>query len=346
MRAWGRAVLGTFSRAAVRPVCPCLPGLRHPVAVAAWHLSLCRGCGRRRASLACLVALHCCAAPRPVRSLSVLPSAFRSPWCLPHAGRLRGAPGGRPRTGLIVPAAGPCQAMGAGLALRHTHSGPRDGVVPGGSLRLRSLAACATVVWRVWTRSLMRLVSRTVRLSTGDSASAPGLFRVDAGTSPFGSEDNTPGSRACMLVRALLAQVGQAGLPRGFWCASAFLWLFCPSALSGPLQAGVARASVVRLVFFFRFHARSFPFLPTSRLAPPLSPAFCALRPWPPWALALFVCSYPPPRPPPLFFCLCLFLPLSSHLPSRAPAVSGFSCFPALGALGLGALRLLVPPLP
>ena len=39
-----------------------------------------------------------------------------------------------------------------------------------------------------------------------------------------------------------------------------------------------------------------------------------------------------------------LFLPLSAHVPSGVPAVSGFLCFP-LGALGLGALRLLLPPL-
>ena len=63
--------------------CARFPGLRHPVAVVAWHLSSCRGCGRRRASLACLMAPRWCAAPRPVPSLSVLRSAFPSPWCLP-----------------------------------------------------------------------------------------------------------------------------------------------------------------------------------------------------------------------------------------------------------------------
>ena len=46
--------------------CARFPGLRHPAAVAAWHLSVCRGCGRRRASLACLVAPR--GAPRLVRS--------------------------------------------------------------------------------------------------------------------------------------------------------------------------------------------------------------------------------------------------------------------------------------
>ena len=63
--------------------CARLPGSRHPVAVVAWHLSSCCGCGRRRASLACLVAPRLCAAPRPVWSLSMLRSAFLSLWCLP-----------------------------------------------------------------------------------------------------------------------------------------------------------------------------------------------------------------------------------------------------------------------
>ena len=57
-------------------------GLRHPVAVVAWHLPLCLGCGLRRASPAYLVAPRWCTAPRPVRSLSVLLSAFPTPWCL------------------------------------------------------------------------------------------------------------------------------------------------------------------------------------------------------------------------------------------------------------------------
>ena len=65
--------------------CARFPGLRHPVAVVAWHLSSCLGCGRWSASLACLVAPRWCAAPRPVRSLSVLRSAFPSPWCLSPA---------------------------------------------------------------------------------------------------------------------------------------------------------------------------------------------------------------------------------------------------------------------
>ena len=41
---------------------PC-PGLRHPLAVVAWHLPVCLGYGRRLASLACLLAPCWCAAP-------------------------------------------------------------------------------------------------------------------------------------------------------------------------------------------------------------------------------------------------------------------------------------------
>ena len=103
-----------------------------------------------------------------------------TPWAVAPSftGWLPGARGGPPRTGLIVPAAGPCRGKGAGLAPRPTRFGPRDGVVPGGSPRLRSWAECTSVVWRLWTRSLTRPVSRTVPLLTGDSAGAPGLFCV------------------------------------------------------------------------------------------------------------------------------------------------------------------------
>ena len=62
--------------------CACCPGFRHPPAVVAWHLPLCFSCGLRRASLACLVAPRWCAAPCPVRWLSVLRLAFPTPWCL------------------------------------------------------------------------------------------------------------------------------------------------------------------------------------------------------------------------------------------------------------------------
>ena len=147
----------------------------------AWHLFLCRGSVRVvRAARVCgtwwplLLGTCPCALivaggvplwrarwPHWVRRASSGPVALRAPVGFPDAmvpfpvpgacapgftGWLRGARGGRPRTGLIVPAAGPRQGRGAGLAPRRTCSGLRDGVVPGGSLRRRSWAVCAAVV--------------------------------------------------------------------------------------------------------------------------------------------------------------------------------------------------------
>ena len=69
-------------------LCGCGAGsqdLRHPAAVVARHLVLCRGCDRRRASVVCLLARRWCPAPSPVRSLSVLWYAFPSPWRLSPA---------------------------------------------------------------------------------------------------------------------------------------------------------------------------------------------------------------------------------------------------------------------
>ena len=161
-----------------------LPGAHTSVRTAAgvdWHLSSYVGslrvvraprvCGTRRPSLlgTCPCALVVAGGvplwraswPRVVRRASSGPVAlgalvgfpdavvpFPTPGaCAPgFTGWLGGARGGRPRTGLIVPAAGPRRGRGAGLAPRRTLSGPRDGVVPGGSLWRRSWAACAAVV--------------------------------------------------------------------------------------------------------------------------------------------------------------------------------------------------------
>ena len=147
----------------------------------AWHLFLWRGslhvvralrvCGTRRPSLlgTCPCALVVVGGvplwraswPRVVHRASSGQVALGAPvgflvavvpFPIPRAcapgftGRVRGARGGRPRTGLFVPAAGPRRGGGAGLAPRCTRSGPRDGVVPGGSLRRWSRAACAAVV--------------------------------------------------------------------------------------------------------------------------------------------------------------------------------------------------------
>ena len=108
--------------------------------------------------------------------------------------------------------------------------------------------------WRVWTWSLTRLVSCTVCCSTGDSAGAPGLFRVDADTSPCGSEDATAGSRACVRVLALFGRVGRAGLPGAFWCSSTFPLAALSFCFAWPPQVwGCPRPGPLLLFCFFLF---------------------------------------------------------------------------------------------
>ena len=145
--------------------------------------------------------------------------------------------------------------------------------------------------WRVWTWSLTRPVSRTVRHSTGDSVSAPGLFPVDDDTSPCGSKDATPGSRAWVRVLLPPGRVRRAGLPGAFWCASPFLWPFCPPALLGPLRAWVDPSCwcvcLPSVVFLFR--------RPCCSLLSPVS-GFGRPGPW--------RCL----PPPPLFFFYSAFL--------------------------------------
>ena len=178
-------------------------------------------------------------------------------------------------------------------------------------VRLASVLGCVRCsVWRVWTRPLTRLVSRTARLSTGNSAGAPGLFRVDADTAPFGSEDATPGSRACVRIRAFLAGSGGPAS----WARSGAPHPFLSPLLLLSLSARPLRAGVALLVLFLGFF-----FLPTC--APPLSAAFPVLRPWVPWALAF--CGTSPPllcfscffsfffSLPPACFFFRVFLPFS-----------------------------------
>ena len=319
----GPAVLGTLScAAACRVLCAppgfVAPGRRcgfAPVFLPWLWLAAClsgvpRGPALVRRSSSGLVALGALVG-FPV---AVVPSPTPGAVAPGFTGWLRGACGGRPRTGLIVLAAGPCRGKGAGHAPRRTRSGPRDGVVPGGSLRLRSWAACAAVVWCVWTPSLTRPVSCTVRLATGDSASAPVLFGVDADTALFGLEDATHGSPACVRVRALLGRVGRAGLLGVFWFASPFSWpLLVRSLLVRPPPGWGCPVCGCCWVFFLFL----FPFPPL--VAPPLCPAFHVFQPRVPWAFA----SCPPPffffSLPPLCAPCCLLLCVSSGLGCPGP---------------------------
>ena len=107
----------------------------------------------------------------------------------------------------------------------------------------------------------------------------------------------TPGSRACVRVRAFLAGSGgpasqaRSGAPHSF--LSPFLLL---SLSARPPPGWNCPACVVSGVF---------PFLPSC--APPLSPAFPVCRPWMPWALAS--CGPSPPSSLFLLFFSFFFLP-------------------------------------
>ena len=339
-----------------------------------WHLLPCRGsfcvvrasrvCGTRWPlwlgiclvpslwPAACLSGVPC--GPALVRLASSGPVALGAPVGFPVAvvpsptpravapgftGWLRGARGGRPRTGLIVPAAGPCRGKGAGRAPRRTRWGPRDGVVPGRSLPVGSWAACAAVVRRVWTWSLTRPVSRTVRRSTVDSAGAPGLFRMDADTSPFASEDATPGSRVC--VCGCSSWPDRACRPPGrvvvrltFSCGRSG----CASCLLGSLRAWVALFEVV--VWFCPFFSLFF-FL----FAVLLSPAFRVFRPGVPWAWA----SSGPPLPSPFFFLRLLSLAFRGSQPGVAWALAlcGPPAWPfSLPFFSFSIFFFFPPPLP
>ena len=338
--AWPRLPFGVAPRPWLCGSGARCPGSRHLAAVVAWHLSPCRGCGRRRASLACLVAPR--GAPRLVRS-------GRSR-CSGRISRRRGAlphPGGfRPRIywaaarGTRRPAENRAHCACRWPPLRQG-SWARSASDPFGAPRWgcpwrvppASVLGCVRCAgWRVWSRSLMRPVSRTVRLSTGDSAGAPGLFRVDADTSPCELEDATPGSRACVRVLVRAGRVGRAGLPGAFWCASPFpqaALLFCsaPSGLGLPLLRffGSLPPPPPPRLFFSCCSALRAPLVSFFLWFP--APSALGLG-------ALFL--FPPPLPACVFFSSC------------APVVSGFLLFPAPAALGLGALCCLFcwPPAP
>ena len=277
-----------------------------------------------------------CAAPRPVWSLSVLRSAFPTPWCLspsrrlPPPALLGGCAGyaeaGR-EPGSLCPPLATAEAGDWARSASYPFGAPRRGcpwrVAPASVL---GCVRCGG--WRVRTQSLTRPVSRAVCRSTGDSVGAPGLFRVDANTSPCKSEDATPGSRACLHVLVLPGRVGQAGLPGAFWCASPFplaALSFCFAR--PPPGCGCPFPVPLFASFFFFFLVVLFPMC--------ASVVSCSVWFLAPCALglgALFFFQSPSPR--------FVFFFLSSR-PLCALVVSGFLWFPAQGALGLRAVCCL-----
>ena len=333
VRSWGPAVLGTLSHAAVRRVLCALPGFAAPggrfglapVLVpwlwpAACLSGVPRGPALVRRSSSGLVALGA-----PVGfPVALVPSPTPGAVAPGFTGWLRAARGGRPRTGLIAPAAGPCRGKGAGRAPRRTRSGPRDEVVPRGSLRLRSWAACAAVVRRVWTRSLTRPVSRSVCLMAGDSAVHRGRFLWTPTPPLLGRRTPRQGPAPC--VCACSSWPGRAGRPPGrVLGASPFLLavLGVPFASSAPSGQELPRWWLLLGFFFFPFP-----------LPPPLLRPRCVLLCvfsgpgclWP-WRLGA----------PPIFF----FPPPP---PSVCPSCLLFFVFSGLGCLGPRALVAHPPP--
>ena len=306
------AVLGRGGPASPVPrfvvCCARFPGSRHPVAVVAWHLCSCRGCGRRRASLACFLAPRWCAAPGPVRSLSVLCSVSRRRGALPHTRgclpRLywvaaRGT--WRPAENRALCACRwllPRQGRWASSA-SYLFRAPRWGcpwrVPPAsvlGCMRCAGLACVDPI-----TDGSGFLYRPSFDGGLGRCAGAVScrrrhlLFRVGG---------RPPRPRACARVCAFLAGLSKPASWARFGAPDLFLWPFLVPSLS----AGLLRAGVALLVVFSCF-------LPL--LCPP-----CVL---------CFVC--PPPHS-----CGFFLVPLFC-----APLVSGVPCFLALGAFSLGGPR-------
>ena len=302
-RVVARCVLGALPRFAAPGGRCCLPLVSGP---SLWQASCLSGVPLGPAW---------CAAPHLVRSLSVLWLAFPSPRCLPPAlGRspqdlLGGCAGhseaGRERGSWCLPLA-PDKVGALSSLLVAPIWGPAMGLFParppGVGLGLHALRW----FWHVWTRSLTRRVSCTVRLRTEDSAGALQLFRADADTAPPRSENATPGSCACALVLAPPGRVWPAGLPGVFWCASPFLLAVLSFCIARPSRGWGCCFPVLLFACFLLF-------VFSLSLRPPADPGFL-------WFLALgalglgALCFFRPPHLPGFFILV----------PSLSPAFSDF----------------------
>ena len=171
-----------------------------------------------------------CPAPRPVRSLSVLPSAFPTLWCLsPPRGLgppalLGGCAGhaeaGRETGSLCLPRA-PAKAGTLGSLRVIPVQGPAMGLSlagpSGAGLGLRALR------WLACVDPVTDASGFPYRPSfDGGLGRCTGAVSCGRQHLPCGSEDATPGSRACVRVLVLPCRVREAGLLGAFWCASPF----------------------------------------------------------------------------------------------------------------------------
>ena len=343
-----------------------------------------------------------CAAPRPVRSLSVLRSAFPTPWCLSPArglappallgGCAGHAEAGREPGSLCLPLA-PAEAgtLGSlrvvpvrGPAMELSLAGPS-----GAGLGLRALRWLACVDPVTDESGFPYRPSFDGRLGRCTGAVSCGRRHLPLRVG--GRHAQVP----CVCACARPSLPGRAGRPHGrvlvrlTFSFGRFVFPLCsaPSRLGLPLFWSFVCPLLPPFAFVFRLSV-------LFSLAPPLSLAFLGFRPRVPWALALCVvcfaglallgspCAlaffvlpgrgplsrgFPSPlsprvclplgrwllpggcRPPPPLPLLCLAVSVVParclgffFLPRCAPVVSGFLWFPALDALGLGAVRCLL----
>ena len=276
-RRGGPAVLGTFSRAAVCRVLCALPGFAAPggrcglapvLVIWLWPAAGLSGVPRGPA-LARRASSGPVALGAPVGfPVAVMPSPTPGAVAPGFTGWLRAARGGGPRPGLFVPAAGPCRGKGAGRAPRCTRSGPRDGVVPGGSRQLRSRAACAAVVWLCGPGHLRVRFPVPSVFRWGTQSVHRGCF-VWTPTPPL-SGRRTPRlgpARVCVCVPFLAGSGGPDSRARSGAPHLSFSRFWCALCLFGPLGLGLPCLWLL-LGFFF----------PLS-VAPPLSPALRVFQP-------------------------------------------------------------------
>ena len=260
-------------------------------------------------------------------------------------GRLHGAHGGRPRTGLMVPASGPGRGgalglvqvvpargttmglslagpSGVGLGLRALRLScgclPRHSSVrfPVPSVSRRGLRRCPGAAscgrphlpLRVGGRNAQ--VRASVRLwSRWGVAAGRALVHPGGRCSVAGRLASLPGAHTSIQTAAggLRSWTGRAG--RALGCVLVHLTIPVAVLLFCRPASGCVSPWCVFVPPPFFCHLRC---------------SFFCVRPWVPWASAICVCP-----PTLLFFC--------------APLVSAFLLFPALGVLGLGTLWLPAP---